>query len=199
MQQQPEQDTSTPRRKRRKVMVDEVGQKAADGTLNYPGRTLQEVAVALCQRTTTEGMQGVYGLVIEAIRARPEFANMRLYSANERGSYDGAYSMIIDHRPETQGKVRSDILPSATHRDPEQMTHRLICARFMWKMRALLERNLAARQTLLPLLPRDQPLSNQLPVPMQSFCESEGTWWTLMRRITQWIYGAFAGTFRLSA
>lgn len=198
MQQPPEQEPISQKRKRLNYVVQRMGKTMSNGDLLYPEKTLAEVAAALCQQTTAEGMQGVYELVIEAVRARPEFANMRMYSIRTRSSYNGAYDMIVDNDPETQEKVRSDTLPSSTHRDPEQMTQKLIYARFMWKLWALLERNLAARQILVPQVSRNEPLSNQLPVPMQSFCQSEETWWELIRQITRWIYSIFGGSYRLS-
>lgn len=206
MQQEPEQSGGAPgdrkpgkgcRKGPISQIVHHVGQKGSDGALTYPKPGVTEVAAALCLQPNTKGTQAVYDLTVEAISARPEFANMRMYSTKRTANHGAISELINSGNLETQELVRSDTLPSTTHKDPEQMTNELIYARLMWKLRNLLEQNITARQAIVPPLDQDQPLED-LAVPKMVFRESSDTWWKLMRHVLNWLVVAFSGKSRFS-
>lgn len=149
--------------------------------------TFLPAVVSPRSQSSSEVCWGVFDLAVEAICAHPEVGTLPRHTG-----------LINSDKPKIQQEVRSDALPSATHRDAEQMTPELIHARLMWKLRSLLEGNIAARQASTPPIAREKPLSNQLPVPMQSFCESEDTWWKLLREIVNWMSTTFVGKLRFS-
>lgn len=106
------------------------------------------------------------------------------------GDRHQAITLLNDHAEDTRRSVRAADLQPATHRDPRIMSTKLIWARFMWRLREILDQNITRREQR-QMAP--ESAQETLPVPMLSFRQDDNTLWSLLFELTKFIAKQFTG------
>lgn len=105
---------------------------------------LSELVKAFCLNRDTSTHQ-IYELGVKAIEDRPGFGHMKL-SSRGIGDRHETITLLNDHAEDTRRNVSTVNLDPATHRNHRVMSTKLIWARFMWRLREILNENITQRQ-----------------------------------------------------